>query len=85
MSTPTPKSAPAPASIEGHEQTTDHIERLALRPAEAAEALGVSERKLWELSAGPDGPPVVRLGRAVLYPLDGLRAWLAAQTEGVRR
>jgi len=53
--------------------------RLALRPKEAAAALGISPRKLWQLTA--DGEvPCVRLGGgnrgAVLYAVSDLEAWL---------
>lgn len=53
---------------------------LALRPREAAKALGISTRTLWQMTR--DGRiPHVRIGgttrRTVLYPLDELRAWLA--------
>lgn len=52
--------------------------RLALRRKEAARALGIGERKLWEMTAdGTSEIPHVRLGKAVLYPLDELRRWLA--------
>ncbi len=47
--------------------------RLALRPKEAAEALGISERKLRE---GLPQLPHVRVGGAVLLPVEGLQAWL---------
>lgn len=50
------------------------VPRLALRPEEAARSLGVCERTLRDL---PDGPPVVRLGRVVLYPVGPMAAWLA--------
>jgi hypothetical protein len=61
------------------------IESLALRPREAAKALGISERKLWALTA-PRGPiPCVRSGmgkrQMVLYPVTELRAYLAANLE----
>jgi len=49
---------------------------LALRPREAARALGVSERTLWALTKRGDVPHV-RIGRRVLSPLDLLRTWLA--------
>ena len=56
-------------------------ERLALRPAEAARALGISERKLRQLLPKL---PIVREGGVVLLPVDGLRAWLlrCASVEG---
>lgn len=52
---------------------------LALRPAAAA--LGISERKLWEITADKtSGIPVIKLGKAVLYPVTGLEQWLAARS-----
>jgi excisionase family DNA binding protein len=55
---------------------------LALRPREAAKALGISPRLLWQLTK--DGHvPCVRVGsgkrRTVLYPLADLQAWLSRQ------
>ncbi len=53
---------------------------LALRPREAARALGIGARTLWDLSQ-PRGPiPCVRLGPSlVLYPKVLLESWLAEQ------
>lgn len=52
---------------------------LALRPSEAAKALGISPRHLWQMTH--DGHiPCVRLGkgkrRTVLYSRAALQAWL---------
>ena len=52
---------------------------LALRPREAAKALGISTRHLWQLTK--DGHiPCMRVGsgrrKTVLYPVDVLRTWL---------
>jgi excisionase family DNA binding protein len=63
--------------------TTSVSSPLALRPREAAKALGISPRLLWQLTK--DGHvPCVRVGsgkrRTVLYPLADLQAWLAQQT-----
>ena len=57
---------------------------LALRPREAAKALGISPRLLWQLTH--DGHiPCVRVGsgkrRTVLYPTANLQAWLSQQAE----
>lgn len=56
---------------------------LALRPREAAKALGISERTLWTLTH-EGSIPCVRLGtgkrRAVLYPIADLQAWLTRQS-----
>jgi excisionase family DNA binding protein len=55
---------------------------LALRPREAAKALGISPRHLWQLTK--DGQiPCVRVGsgkrRTVLYPVADLQTWLTRQ------
>ena len=52
--------------------------RLALRPKEAAKALGIGERKLWELT-NRRLIPHVRLGRAIVYPIEQLREHLARE------
>lgn len=57
---------------------------LALRPREAAKALSISPRHLWQLTK--DGHiPCVRVGqgkrKTVLYPVAELQAWLLRQTQ----
>ncbi len=53
---------------------------LALRPREAAKAIGVSARTLWGLTA-PRGPiPCARVGGCVLYRIAELDAWLREQS-----
>jgi len=64
---------------------TKFVESLALRPAQAAKALGISARTLWGLTS-PRGPiPCVRVGsgkrRTVLYPVAMLQEWMAGQAE----
>ncbi len=54
---------------------------LALRRKEAAAALGISERKLWELT-NRGIVPCVRFDTIVTYPLAALEQMLADQTEG---
>ena len=68
--TTAPGSAPAVAST-----------ALALRPREAAKALGISERMLWSLTAPRGTIPAVRIGTCVLYPVAGLQAWLDRQAQ----
>ncbi len=59
---------------------------LALRPREAASALGIGVRKLWEITADRTSDiPHVRFGTAVVYPVRELTEWLAGQTKGERR
>lgn len=60
---------------------------LALRPRDAAKALGISPRHLWQLTQ--DGViPCVRVGsgkrKTVLYPLADLQAWLTRQAAATK-
>lgn len=58
----------------------ERVERLTLSVPEAAEALGVSQKKVYDL-VHTAGFPVLRLGRRVRISADGLRRWVDAQTE----
>ena len=51
---------------------------LAMRPREAAKALGISERLLWDWTNRGEVPHI-RIGKAILYPVDVLRRWLDEQ------
>ncbi len=51
---------------------------LALPAAEVAKLLGISQRHLWALNSSGRLPRPVRFGRAVRWPVEELRAWLAA-------
>ncbi|MEJ2705938.1 MAG: helix-turn-helix domain-containing protein [Sedimentisphaerales bacterium] len=57
---------------------------LAMRAKEAAKAIGISERTLWQWTE--DGyVPHIRRGKVVLYPVDALRDWLRGQArEGTK-
>jgi excisionase family DNA binding protein len=61
---------------------TDVSAPLALRPREAAKALGISARHLWALTKS-GVVPCVRVGsgarKTVLYPVSLLEEWLARQ------
>ena len=59
--------------------TAPAVAPLALRPRDAAAALGISERLLQDW-AKTHGLPCLRLGQVVLYPVDEVRAWLRSQT-----
>ena len=54
---------------------------LLLTPAQAADALAISPRKLWGMTASGEIPHV-RLGRCVRYPLDELQRWIDEQQKG---
>jgi excisionase family DNA binding protein len=51
---------------------------LALRPKEAAKALGIGERKLWAMTNAGELPHA-HIGRAVVYPVHELKRWLSEQ------
>ena len=53
--------------------------RLLLSIRDAAEVLGVSTRTVWTL-AHHRGLPHVRVGRRILFPVEGLRHWVASHT-----
>jgi excisionase family DNA binding protein len=53
---------------------------LAMRPREAAAALGISERLLWEWTDRGQVPHI-RMGKAILYPVESLRDWLKQQAQ----
>ena len=53
-------------------------DRLALRPAEAAQALGIGERTLRQIL--PELPHI-RVGGVILLPVEGLQAWLRGRAE----
>jgi len=55
-----------------------NVDKLALRPREAAKALSVSTRTLWGWTR-VGLVPHVRVGKAVLYPTDLLQEWLRQQ------
>jgi len=59
------------------------MERLLLRPQEAAELMGIGRSKVYELLS--DGTlPSVRVGHSVRVPLEGLRQWVEERAqEGV--
>jgi excisionase family DNA binding protein len=70
---------------------TTTIDKLALTHAEAAAALGISERTLWRLKAA-GSVPYVQLGKGkrarVLYPRLALLRWLQdrqANTKSARK
>lgn len=72
MSANTPKpTIPTPATT---------VPRLGLRPCEAAKALGIGRRLLWELT-NRNKIPHLRLGRAVVYPVGALQEWLSQQSQ----
>lgn len=56
-------------------------EKLMLRPIEAADAIGVSRTKAYELIASGEIPSV-KVGGCVRVPVDALKKWIANSTTG---
>lgn len=54
---------------------------LLLTPKQAAEALAISPRKLWGMTASGEIPHI-RLGRCVRYPADGLQRLIDEKMKG---
>ena len=57
------------------------VKRLGLRPKEAAQALGISERLLWAKTNCGEIPHC-RIGRAIVYPVNLLEEYLTNQAKG---
>ena len=66
--------------INSNNQTTKDV-KLLLTIQEAAEALGISQRKLWGMTASREIPHV-RLGRCLRYPVGELEQWINEHMEG---
>ena len=60
------------------------VERLLYRPAEAAEAIGVSRTRMYELIASGEIPSL-RIGGSLRVPVDLLRRWVEQQVAEWKR
>jgi excisionase family DNA binding protein len=65
------------------EDATFHTKsaRLLWRPAEAAEAMGISRAKLYQLMAAGEVPSIQLGARGRRIPIEGLQRWLERQAE----
>ncbi len=54
------------------------MDKLLLRPAEAAEAIGIGRSKVYELLASGELPSI-RVGSCIRVPVAALREWIDAQ------
>lgn len=57
-------------------------EKLALSVTEAAEALGISRRSMYELLNREDFPAALKIGRRRLISRELLAEWIRTQAEG---
>lgn len=74
------ESAPAVSDSPAKSSNDSAMPCLALRPKEAAKALGIGERLLWSKTNAGEIPHI-KLGTATLYPIDALREWLHQESE----
>lgn len=58
----------------------EKLDPLTVSPAECARLLGVSRPKVYDLINRSDFPSF-KVGSRTLISVDGLRAWIAKQTE----
>jgi predicted DNA-binding transcriptional regulator AlpA len=57
----------------------DFVAHRRLRTPAAADYLGYSQSTLEKKRISGDGPPFIRLGRAIVYDTRDLDAWLASR------
>jgi excisionase family DNA binding protein len=57
------------------------MDKLLLRPVEAAEVISVGRSKVYELIASGDLPSI-RIGASVRVPVDALKAWISQRVAG---
>ncbi len=62
----------------------DRTDQLLLTPRQAAQALQVSERKLWSMKASGEIPYLI-LGRSVRYPAANLQQWIEERMKEERQ
>jgi excisionase family DNA binding protein len=55
------------------------MERLLYRPIEAADAIGVSRTRIYQVLASGELPSI-RIGTSVRVPADKLREWIDAKS-----
>ena len=55
------------------------MERLLLRPLEAADSVGIGRSKMYELLANGEIPSV-RIGGVIRVPVDRLKQWVEKKT-----
>ena len=55
------------------------VERILYRPVEAAEAIGISRAKMYELIASGEVPSI-KVGNVKRVPVDKLREWVEGRT-----
>ncbi len=57
------------------------MEKILLKPAEAAEVLAIGRTRIYEMLAAGQLPSI-RIGRSIRVPVDALRQWVELQRTG---
>lgn len=57
------------------------MEKTVFTVGEVKAMLGIGLNQAYELIHSTNGPPVIRIGKRLLIPADGFRAWLVRQSE----
>lgn len=57
------------------------MEKMLLKPTEAAETLGIGRTRVYEMLACGELPSL-RIGRSIRIPLAGLQKWIADRSNG---
>jgi excisionase family DNA binding protein len=70
----------AGSNVPANQREHMDVQRLALRPKEAAASLGIGERLLWSMT-NQNLIPHLKIGRAVVYPVSLLQQWLESQSK----
>lgn len=52
-------------------------EALLWAVGQVADALGISQRTVWRMASAGEIPPGIRIGRAVRWPAESIKAWIA--------
>lgn len=60
--------------------TNAMLEPILLRPDDAREIVSIGRTKFYQLLSSGEIPSI-HIGRSVRVPLDGLKAWVAAQAD----
>lgn len=56
------------------------MEKALFTVEEMGAYLGIGRSIAYELVHAKDGPPVIRIGRCIRVPRDGLMAWIESQS-----
>jgi len=72
-------------SIPKIKREREKMEKAVYTVEEVKSMLGIGLCQTYELIHSKNGPPVIRVGRRLLVPVDGFKAWLSDQSrQGAR-